>query len=267
MLSFGKTLCLSAIMATLAVTAGAQIASADGQSSETGNYTSVSGTARFERRHTVTPLFCSFDGCIKPKTYWSLVVQAGGARYEFDKEYAEGQETAPESIQVGAVVVRPGTHLVVVAHVEVVSREYAILSDVQSVRVDMDERAEFSSLEGAPFFGWTCRSVGEPRPVYVDVEQISRGGDYSMRVMSETGDGETSLRTIAAFGHVSLLVTEAAINFAGTTQQIHGELDIDQRGGRLNNLDSVLRLSGQVHATDVNAPIETSVKLVCDRTR
>lgn len=259
-----------AIMAASAGFAGMSLAHAEAPAADSSTYTTVRGIARFEKHRTVTPRLCTLEGCAQSQPYWALVVDAHrGEHYQIDQIFAVGQAQAPASVTLARVEIKPGMEISVQGHVDVESRAYAIVSGVESVQVG--NKLEFSESSSTPFFGWTCHSVGENLPVYVDVEQVARDGGYAMRIQSETADSDSSPRTVASFETVSLSMSSTSIDFAGSTQLLHADLDIDQRSGRLSALDSVLRLNGKVRSSDSELPFELvakrAVKLVCDRTR
>lgn len=242
---------------------GARLASADAPDSQPDSVTTISGSVSFEKHHLLNPLsFCNQDGCSHPKPYWALVVESGTSKYILNKPFDEGTETAPEFIEVNSVVLRPGAHVEIQARVDVVSRDYAVFSDIQRINVVMDA----SNVASAPFFGWTCHSVGETHPVYVDVMQVSRNGDYSMRVLGSNGDA-SGVRNFVSFGQVSLNMTAASIEFEGAAHQITALLAIDQHNGRLGELDSLLSMTSELPPVDLHAPIQTQFRLVCSRTR
>jgi hypothetical protein len=269
---------LGVMLALWAIAGSAESVRADGPT-----FSTVAGIARFERHNTLTPQLCNEDGCIKPQPYWSLVLAAGGTRYELNRPFDVGREDAPESIELNSVVIRPGTRVQLQAHVDVINRSYSILSNVRSVRVAMDMRdgpfellerdldLDLREIEGSPFFGWTCRSTSESRPVYVDVVQVARGSSYAMRIVTESGSDEPGFHTLAAFDRVALTMNSQKIGFTGDSRGLHAELDIDQSNGRIGPLDSTLRLSGEPVHTGISLPVEVpvsrSVQLICDRTR
>jgi hypothetical protein len=218
----------------------------------------VSGVARFMKHRTFAPGICWIETCAKPRVYWSLLVEGDGGRFELDKIFDEGHESEPASIEVGGVTIKAGMHLSITGRVETLSRDYSVITDLQNIRVDETASKPSETQEGAPFFGWTCASTHEHRPMYVDVEQVSRGATYAMRVMAMPNPSSTDLQTLAAFERVALNMSDATIDFEGNTPQLKAVLTIDQGGSRLNRLNSVLRLNGAIRA---------QVNMVCDRTR
>jgi hypothetical protein len=258
---------LGGMLAAFVMIAGASVASADELSLQTPHYSKISGVAHFERHHTVIPLtYCNAVDCIRAKPYWAMVVQAGSSRYELNQVFNEGSERAPEAVRVGSVVIRPGSRVVVQGHVDVITRDYAVISDIQKIDVVMDEELR-SQEAGAPFFGWTCHSIGETHPVYVDVTQVSRNGGYAMKILSDTGTEQEGLRTVANFGEVRLSMTDESIAFEGSTHRVSAQLAIDQRAGRINDLDSMLHMTNEFQTIDREFPVHTTVRLACNRTR
>jgi hypothetical protein len=236
------------------------IARADDQGLQVGQYSTITGNAVFEQHHTLLPLAICDDGqaCAQTRSYWMLVIQSGHSRYEINQPFGKGSEVAPDSFVLNEIVVRQGSRLRMDAKVDVVSRDYAILSDVRNVNVIMDM--------ATPFFGWTCKSVGESAPIYVDIAQIEHNGNYSMRILSAAGSEDHTVQTVAAFKDVQLSMSDEAIDFAASTQRVVAELAIDQRGGRVSNLDSVLKISNTMTRAD-QVSLETTVHLSCNRTR
>jgi hypothetical protein len=219
----------------------------------------VSGIVQFEKRRTLTPQICTNEGCVKPQPYWAVVLADAGARYELDQAFDIGRDSRPDSVDLDNVELRPGLEVAVEGQVDVLNREYSIVSDVRNVEII---RLIDSTLEGAPFFGWTCRSQGEALPMYVDVEQVSRSGGYAMRVLAETDDSSRIPHTVASFNQVTFRLEDAALHFHGAASDSSAELSIDQSSGRLDALNSVLELRAPREY-----PSGKTVQLVCDRTR
>jgi hypothetical protein len=232
---------------------------------------SVAGQASFIKHRTLTPLYCpdyrpdntGSEGCLRTQSYWALSIQDGPVRYELDQILAEGEEQQPDSIMIGGVLVRPGVSVSVKARATPVTRSFSLLTDLQEILIL--DRAE----ESAPFFGWTCESVGESQPVYVDVFQNSRDEEYSMRVQTMV-PGESSPRTLASLDSVSAELTDLHIRFSGVDQHLEADLAIDSQGGLQSRRDSVLKITTRIPSADlgyVEVPVEAAVKLVCGRTR
>lgn len=238
---------------------------------EPSDFVSVSGQASFVKHRTLTPQYCpdyrpdnsGSEGCLRTRTYWALSVQAGPVRYELDQILAEGEEQVPEAIVIGGVWVRVGVSLSVKARATVVSRSFSILTDLQEVLI-LDR-----SEESVPYFGWTCESVGEGQPVYVDVFQNSREAEYSMRVQTMV-PGESNPRTLASLEGVSAELTDLLIRFSGADHHIEADLAITSQGELQSGRDSLLRLTTRIPTLgrgSPEVPVEAAIHLVCGRTR
>jgi hypothetical protein len=230
-----------------------------------GDYTTVTGTAAFERHQTWVPLaHCDDEGeenCVRAKPYWSLVLHSTGIRYELAQMFAEGSAEAPESIELASTVIRPGSQLAITARVQLISRSYGVLTDVKAVNIVMDTRVR------PPFYGWSCHSLELPRPIYVDVFLNMGEHRYSMRVLSAGDTPDQPLRTIASFHRVSLDIQGGVIRFSGATRRFVAELSIDKRDGRVRDLDSLLRVNRTILSGRAGLPLETLVRLACNPTR
>lgn len=253
------------MMVALFLIAGSSVASADEQSFRPGEYESIQGVASFERRSTVVSLdYCEGDSCVTPKVYWALMIQSGHSKYQLNQIFAEGSVDAPEHVELGSVIIRPGTHLSLEARVDVVTRDYVILSSPRKINFIMD-LTELPSRQD--FYGWTCHSLGEAKPLYVDIIQISREGEYTMRIQSVGETDQDPAQTLAEFDQVKFVRTDDVVNFAGSAHRINAELVIDYRGGKFNDFESSLMVTHSLLANRGRLPVETTMRLACNPTR
>jgi hypothetical protein len=256
MKNFGKY-----IGSVVGIFAGIMIASGSvARAEDLGELRTVSGEATFIRHRTVTPQYCTESGCLKGKTYWALSVRSGGVRYELDQILSEGEDSEPDTVTVGGVVVHQGVHVSITARTSMVNRSFVLLSDLREI-VILDR-----GVLPMPFVGWTCQSVGEAQPVYVDVYQASRDGDYSMRVQS-VSLGEDNPRTVASFDAVNVAIGQSDVRFVGADKRVQMDLTIDARGGEASEKDSLLKVVARAPSYGTSFPVESSVKLLCGRTR
>jgi hypothetical protein len=238
----------------------------------------VSGTSSFVRRSTLIPQYCpgepaqntGANGCLKSRPYWALAIDARGMRYELDQVFAEGSESEPEAIEVGGVSVRSGVRISVTASVSRVSRGFAMLSDVREVVIlDRGALDAMAVSRGSPFYGWTCKSVGESQPVYVDIFSTSREGGFAMTVQS-IGLGESEPRTVASFEDVEFEMSGSLVRFIGSDRKLQVDLQIDSEEGAIGERESLLKVTTRAPSREgvgIDSPVESSVPLVCGRTR
>ncbi|MGK5082387.1 hypothetical protein WDW37_03700 [Bdellovibrionota bacterium FG-1] len=237
------------------------------QVADNGEYIQIRGTASFEARQTVIPLvYCDDDAkdnafvCPHTQTYWALNIESGGVHYEVDQVFAKGSMAAPQFVELQSVMVRSGARLLVEGRVNALSRGYGILSDLRKVELVMDQpmgltRKSFGGAESLSFYGWTCHSLGAAHPLYVDVIQVSRKGGYEMRIQGWDSQFPGTVSMLAIFEGVQLANRTGILQFQGLASGSIAVLAIDERGGRINDLDSTLYFNDQVS------------RLVCSLTR
>ena len=118
----------------------------------------VIGSVSFQKHQTVVNLEeCEDKLCPESKPYWVMMVDTGEFNFELGQIFSFGSETAPSSVDVSQVTVRPGERILLEAKLDSLNRNYGILSEVNRIEILMDEQKAESKAEGPGII-----TVGKP---------------------------------------------------------------------------------------------------------
>lgn len=237
----------------------------------------VEGSVHFERRSTVVPFaVCESRECPKSQTYWSMVINSQGLKYELDEIFALGKEKAPESIEVSGLVIRPGSRVAVQGTVSYINNNYGIVSNVKTIAVIMDTRRAGKGLireqdteTSRSIQGWTCfgKDKASGRRVYSQVwheYDLGGAGSYHLQVVVGNDLDSTLLASISG---LQPMLVRNKVSFRGMTKTLIAELVIDETDKVLLDFPAEIRLKQVVQESGARMPIEATVPMTCSRTR
>jgi hypothetical protein len=184
----------------------------------------IQGKVAFEQRYTVVRMEASVESrpCPKSEPYWTMVVTSPDRhKYEFNQPFSMGSLTAPESIEIDSVILRPGSVLQLEAWVDPINAEYSLIRKILKLQLTMDVFASpalANDEPSVPSYGWVCESADKS----VLVVALLGSTGYGLRV--ETVD------RAAEFPGAQLEQTEYELRYLGTSGDDMAELSIDFRG-------------------------------------
>lgn len=246
--------------------------------------THIQGQARFERRSTIVPMTVCGDNapCTKPEVYWSLLIvnRDTGKQYELDEPFAVGSPIPPEAIEISGVLVRSGSRVIVEGSVELVSQDYAYLTEIKAIRVVVEDgdgngtRPALTSITENthdlvdPFSsGWGCRTApnaeGDALHAQIWYSSPRKGPEgFRMRLFRKGVEGD-GFRQIAAFEDLNVASERSAVVYRAEADRAAALLTISQVTDKLFDLPSELLMEQQGQKLTARIRAE----MVCNRVR
>ncbi|HLE00435.1 MAG TPA: hypothetical protein VJB59_09250 [Bdellovibrionota bacterium] len=236
----------------------------------------ITGQVTFEKRATVVPMaICEKEPCAQSQTYWSVLVNSGGTIYELSQAFEVGRSVAPRSVAVAGVMIHPGVHVAIEGTVDVISPNYAIISEVNDARI-ISSSGSSESSEDAPqalispvSYGWKCES-DEPfdSKVYVEVYytgEVNAEERYELKVLANHS-GEDIFYPVAEFEHATVKSQRGLVTYHASSSTASAVLVIDGSSDGATDLPAHLTLS---HEQMGEWPLgaERIFSLRCNRTR
>ncbi|OFZ55730.1 MAG: hypothetical protein A2428_00085 [Bdellovibrionales bacterium RIFOXYC1_FULL_54_43] len=233
----------------------------------------ITGQVTFEKRATVVPMaICEKEPCAQSQTYWSVLVNSGGTIYELSQAFEVGRSIAPRSVAVAGVMVHPGVHVAIEGTVDVITPNYAIISEVNDARIISSS----GSSQDAPqalispvSYGWKCES-DEPfdSKVYVEVYYTGEVNDeerYELKILANHS-GEDIFYPVAEFEHATVKSQRGLVTYHASSSTASAVLVIDGSSDSATDLPAHLTLSHeQLGEWPLGA--ERIFSLRCNRTR
>jgi hypothetical protein len=102
----------------------------------------IVGQVKFEPRYTrIIENSCAGVRC-EPSTssqvYWRIAIVAGENQYVLNSQFNQGNPTLPESIQLGEMIVRPGSTVQIEGNVLPVAHNLFLITDIEKMSLVMD---------------------------------------------------------------------------------------------------------------------------------
>jgi len=215
----------------------------------------VTGKATFEKRSTIVPMtYCENQDCPTSQSYWVLMLDENGYKYELEQMFAVDVEAAPESLEVLGTVIRPGALVEIEARINSLTENYAMMSDVRQASLVNEITARNYPL-------WHC-VTGLDEGQKIQAEVWKREGSYELRVIAHD---DTIVGEVAQLNHVISRTEAERVFFNGEQGTAKAELRLDQGGRLLVNVPSFLEFSGLQVGGAAQLPIHFKGKLRCDR--
>jgi len=222
---------------------------------------------------------------------WSLVVKDGATSYELEKPIST-QDSAPDSVELRGVVVRPGSQLVMDATVETRDPDYSIITDVKNISVIMDVDPDLGDNDVSrwfhgnpmPDYGWACRSADTTVPIIyanviyagqkdaASIYQLHISMDHSNGGQANVGQGPGEF-PLATIDSASFKQDGSNLVYFGQSRTASAELSIGGQGGtQATDFPATLSVSRiKVFSDDpivsAQGTISSQVSLICNRTR
>jgi hypothetical protein len=230
---------------------------------------SITGNAAFEKRSTVVPMaLCEGERCPKPEPYWVLVLREGKTRYELSTVFDRGSDTAPESIEVAGIIIRPGSRLFLEGMMHYLTRDYAIITNVHRVSVVMDLVTQVAdalpALRNEAYPVWLCPSADGTGRIRAEVWNSGRvpgEADYVIRLLASGPDGRNF---VSELGDTQVRVFRRSLTFYASAQDSNVELTLDQSIQLFHDVPARLNFR-KVVPGPTYLPIEVDLDLVCFR--
>lgn len=235
-------------------------------------FSEIIGKVHFKAKKTITPMaMCGLEGCPTSEKYWVLWVEAENGNFEIDEIFALGSETAPESIEIAGIPIRPGSQIGFTGDVYQVSDDYALVSEIENLTLLMDLRALPGSGERAVSpMGWGCKSGAErERALYVQiwpVAGLSTGETYQLRVIEQSAIVSGEFIEVVRIEDVKLTEGGRNLIYEGSTPTIKAHLEIEKSQGLPMNLPARLYLL-ELGRILPYAQFSSEISLICTQTR
>ncbi len=97
----------------------------------------IEGSVILEQRRTLGSQ-CQGEICSQADTYWALIVDHDGVKYELDERFHLNQDQAPEYVELHDIKIRPGTFLRLEAQVLKVTDEHFLVQNLRRLDLQMD---------------------------------------------------------------------------------------------------------------------------------
>jgi hypothetical protein len=262
---------VSTIVLTLGLsvaTAGsATLAYAAGDGIEASTVTTVRGKVLFEKRNTVVPYggdlfhaisellpFCdSMNNCPRSSPYWAMLVDDGQRQYELHQPFAMGSSRAPESVQIGGVVLHQGNQVSVEGSIETISDSYGIISEVKSISIlsnaTLGTQNYLQSIYGAEGTGWTCVSSDNPSYgvdayIWYGRQNRTENENFHLRVIAKRLNDLAHLQQgVTEIGNVRMRQVAGNIVYEGEIDDTAATLAIRRDSPQIRNYPSSLSVS------------------------
>lgn len=262
---------LSSILMTFCLSVGSlfltTVTYASANTIEASSLTTVRGTVRFEKRNTVVPMangliadaldmtasFCDGDNCPRSNPYWAVIVDDGHRQYEMHQPFALGAKRAPMFVQIGGVILRPGTEISLEGSIESISESYGIIADVKSISVisspALPGQDMVGSIYGMEGPGWNCLGSENPGAgvnalVWYGRQSIMSNESFHIRVVvNKMIDTNRVQQGVTEINNVQLMQLAGSLVYQGAVDDTAATLAIQRNSPLIRNYPSTLSVS------------------------
>jgi hypothetical protein len=241
----------------------------------------ITGEVAFvEHRSFVSMVLCDLtrEACVKPESYWSIVIKNDQTRYELNQAFEKGRTSRPESIEVGGVILHPGSRVSADVIYEPMDEAYSLITELKTIALlptDLLEGRLMENMENrddsTPTFGWLCSSASGENDTQIRLDVLHTREDNSnrLRVFAKAPESR-EFEAVAKIDHVAGEIRGDQVIYRGAQGADRLEVVIQTQPARLTPniaVPAVLNFTKRYSSETAVIPLDTTVQLKCDQTR